>query len=190
MNSRRAKTMLGFVRETRASEIAEAALVLPIMFMVLMGIFWFGEAFSAIGTLTHAARMGARAAVAPTCSTCAAGTPATNAATAVNNALLAAHLNPNNLVANPTGAPNTLVSCADGSTPVNCDSSPTRVCVQENVQLSSTTNGGAGVCGIAVSLKYKYPYHFHLPCYPQPCTSLDLGNMALAGEAEMRLETQ
>ncbi|MGA9977139.1 MAG: TadE family protein, partial [Candidatus Sulfotelmatobacter sp.] len=44
------------------SEIAEAALVLPLMFMMLIGIFWFGQAFSMYGTITHAARQGARAA--------------------------------------------------------------------------------------------------------------------------------
>ena len=31
--------------DTRGSEIAEAAAVLPVMFMVLLGIFWFGQAF-------------------------------------------------------------------------------------------------------------------------------------------------
>ena len=37
------------VRETRAAEIAEAAAVLPLMFMILLGIFWFGQAFSMFG---------------------------------------------------------------------------------------------------------------------------------------------
>src|ERR1700730_4996481 len=55
---------------TRGSEVAEAALVLPLMFMILLGIFWFGQAFRIYGTLTHAAREGARAGVAPACSTC------------------------------------------------------------------------------------------------------------------------
>src|SRR5258707_13415365 len=56
--------------ETRGQEIAEAALVLPILFMLMLGIFWFGQAFSIYGTITHAAREGARAAVASVCATC------------------------------------------------------------------------------------------------------------------------
>ncbi len=34
------------LRETGGSEIAEAALVLPLMFMMLLAIFWCGQAFS------------------------------------------------------------------------------------------------------------------------------------------------
>src|SRR5260370_17176875 len=62
-------------RETRGQEIAEAALVLPIVFMLMLGIFWFGQAFSIYGTITHAAREGARAAVAPASATCATPLP-------------------------------------------------------------------------------------------------------------------
>ena len=58
-------------RDTRGTEIAEMAVVLPLLFMLLMGIFWFGQAFRVYGTLTQAARAGARAAVAPVCATCA-----------------------------------------------------------------------------------------------------------------------
>ena len=43
------------VRDTRGAEIAEAAAVLPLMFMMLLGIFWFGQAFSIYGTITRAA---------------------------------------------------------------------------------------------------------------------------------------
>ena len=40
------KTASRLSRETRGQEIAEAALVLPIVFMLMLGIFWFGQAFS------------------------------------------------------------------------------------------------------------------------------------------------
>src|SRR4030088_3672496 len=80
------------------SDLAEAALVLPLMFTILLGIFWFGQAFSIYGTLTHAARQGARAAVAPACATCS-GTndPSTNAYNAITSALQAAKLDPTKL---------------------------------------------------------------------------------------------
>src|ERR1700723_1742608 len=70
--------------ETRAAEIAEAAAVLPLMFMMLLGIFWFGQAFSTYGAITRAAQEGARAGAAPYCTTCSGtNTAATNAVNAV-----------------------------------------------------------------------------------------------------------
>jgi len=47
--------------ETTGAEIAEAAAVLPLMFMILLGIFWFGQAFSIYGAINRAAQEGARA---------------------------------------------------------------------------------------------------------------------------------
>jgi hypothetical protein len=181
-------------RSTRGSEIAETAMILPLLFMVFMAIFWFGQAFRIYGTLTHGARLGAEAAVAPLCTTC--GTPpptlaATNAKTAVYNALAAAHLDKNGLV--PYGAkwtPPVLCACGSVSTScvsssISCDGSVGDVCIQQNVQLSYPSQGGMGTCGISVSARYQYPYHFKIPL-----TSLDLGNMLLPGQAQMRQETQ
>lgn len=183
------------LRATDGSEIAEAALVLPLMFMMLLAIFWFGQAFSMYGTITHAARQGARAAVAPACTTCtAANTPAQNAYNAVQSALAASRLNPVNM-SRPTTAPalcscgSTNAACGGGSA-VACDASETSVCVQTNVQLSFSAKGGAGECGTSVSFQYKYPHHFYLPCAEWPCHSLDLGQMSLPAQAQMRIETQ
>ena len=50
---------------TTGSEIAEAALVLPIFFLIMLGIYWFGRAFNTYATINHAAREGA------TCGRCA-----------------------------------------------------------------------------------------------------------------------
>src|SRR5437868_476139 len=92
------------------SDLAEAALVLPLMFTILLGIFWFGQAFSIYGTITHAAREGARAAVAPVCTTCSAtNNPSQSAYDAVSSALLAAKLDPKNL--QPPTPPPGLCTC-------------------------------------------------------------------------------
>src|SRR5271167_625063 len=56
---------------TIGSEIAEAALVIPIFFLLMLGIYWFGRAFNTYATINHAAREGARVGVAQTCATCA-----------------------------------------------------------------------------------------------------------------------
>jgi hypothetical protein len=165
------------------------------LFMIVIAIFWFGQAFRIYGTLTTATRAGARAAVAPVCATCppAATSPGLVAQTAVQNAMAAAHLSTNQLV--PTSQWTTPVpaqcqcrSTGAGCTAVPCDGTVTiNMCVQENVQLSYPTNGqgGMGTCGTAVSLRYKYPFHFSIPF-----TNLDLGNVQLPGQAQERAETQ
>src|ERR1700704_3922446 len=96
------------------SDLAEAALVLPLMFTILLGIFWFGQAFSIYGTITHAARQGARAAVAPACTTCG-GTndPSQNAYDAIASALQAAKLDPKKL--QPPTTPPALCICGSNS---------------------------------------------------------------------------
>jgi hypothetical protein len=196
----------GLARNTRGSEIAEAAMILPLFFLIFLAVFWFGQAFRIYGTITRAAREGARAAVAPACTTCG-GTndPSANAWSAVQNAMLAAHLDPTQLQ-QPTILP-PVCSCspASGSNcsgganppPVACDGGQTKICVQGvthpssppplmvegNVQLSSTASGGAGVCGISVS--FQYPYKFWLPF-----TSLDNQTVNLRAQAQMRAETQ
>jgi len=185
-------------RDSRGQEIMEFALILPLLLMMLIGIFWFGQAFRIYGTLTHAARAGARAAVAPVCATCpSAGTPAQNAWNAVQAALNAANLNPNQLQ-QPTVLP-PVCQCVEGSAvtsctgssgsppPVNCDSGQNNICVQGTmgpaVVLSSPGFGGAGTCGISVS--FQYPYSFWLPY-----TSLDKRTIYLRAQAQMRSETQ
>ena len=44
---------------TDGAEIAEAALVLPLVFMLLLGIIWFGRAFNIYSTIQQAAQQGA-----------------------------------------------------------------------------------------------------------------------------------
>src|SRR5579864_262128 len=86
----------GLATENRGTEIAEAAAVLPLMFMILLGIFWFGQAFSTYGTITRAAQDGARAGAAPYCTTCTPGatSPDQNAFNAVKASMSAAKLDP------------------------------------------------------------------------------------------------
>jgi len=181
-------------RDAGGSEIAETAMVLPLFFMIFMAIFWFGQAYRIYGTLTQGARAGAEAAVAPICATCTAGTatPALNAQAAVYNSLAAAHLDKGSLVPVSSWTPPNLCVCIANnpnpsctSTPVTCDGTVSDVCVQKNVQLSYPSKGGMGTCGISVSARYKYGYSF-----PIPFTSLDLGNLQLPGQAQMRAETQ
>jgi hypothetical protein len=194
MTKRRWTALRRMAQDAGGTEIVEAALTLPLLFMFLIGIFWFGLAFFIYGTLAQGTRAGAEAAVAPVCTTCPAP-PATavaaNAQTAVYNSLAAAHLNKNNLVTTAGWTRPLLCDCgtvasqsACGAAKA-CDGSVTDVCVQENVQLSYPATGGAGTCGTSVSARYRYPVHFTVPL-----TDLNIGNVLLPGQAEMRSETQ
>jgi Flp pilus assembly protein TadG len=175
------KTLRRLVRETRAVEIAEAAAVLPLMFMILLGIFWFGQAFSIYGTITRAAQEGARAGAAPQCSTCAAGSGAAqNANSAVQTALSAAKLDISN-ARYPSPLP-TGFACTGGGS-VSCDGTAANVCVQTGIQLSNTASGGAGVCGISVS--FQYPFQFWLPFTP-----LNKQRIWMTAAAHARIESQ
>jgi Flp pilus assembly protein TadG len=186
-------------RDTQGAEIAETAMVLPLVFVMLIAVFWFGQAFRIYGAITHAAREGARAAVAPSCATCTAATTSTqNAITAVTNAMNAAHLNTAQFQPLASWTAPSLCPCGSsnsscGGNAVSCDPAGTssKVCVQPGVQLSYVSpQGGAGSCGTSVSFRYKYGSRFTLPCWPQPCTPLNLGNINLPAQAQMRLETQ
>ena len=133
---RRAQRIIRRLRaETHGTEIAEAAAVLPLMFMVLLGIFWFGQAFSIYGAITRAAQEGARAGAARYCTTCTtANSVTTNATNAVNNALRQSRLDPAKVQS---------------------------LSVQPLMQMTSTTSGTNGVNGVSVS--FKYPFQFWFP---------------------------
>jgi Flp pilus assembly protein TadG len=182
------KTTRRLAREARGQEIAEAALVLPIVFMLMLGIFWFGQAFRIYGTITHAAREGARAAVAPLCATC--GTPlnppavAQNAVNALQNALLAAKLDPAQPKKYPVTRP-ALSLCTTGAA-AQCDGTQLTnagVCVQDNVQLSGVNSTGLAGCGVSVS--FQYPYQFWLPF-----TSLNKQLIFVPAQARMKMESR
>jgi len=172
--------------DTRGAEIAEAAAVLPIMFMILLGIFWFGQAFSIYGAITRAAQDGARAGSLPFCATCNGDNTltayATNAVNAVQNDLLASKLDPT--LAQWPASHTALPACAVGGGSKDCDNSAsTRVCVQAPIQLTNSGLGATGLCGISVSI--SYPYRFWLPF-----TSISKQTILITASSRMRLETR
>ena len=190
------RTLGRLVSETRGAEIAEAAAVLPLMFMMLLGIFWFGQAFSIYGAITRAAQEGARAGSFPYYATCTTANCANtlsqyaaNAVTATNNALVASNLNP--LLAQATPAPtfNYCVSSVGGGGggggPTCAGAGVPYICVQTPVQLATSAPalGGTGVCGTAVT--FQYPFQFWLPL-----TSLNKQKIWLTAQARARMETR
>jgi hypothetical protein len=57
------------------------------------------------------------------------------------------------------------------------------MCVQTNVQITNTTGGATGVCGVAVT--FQYPFQFYLPF-----TSLNKQKIWITASARVRMETQ
>src|SRR5215470_7833882 len=109
------------------AEIAEAAVVLPIAFMFLLGIVWFGRAFNIYTTITQAAQQGAITAARPSCATCTNSfPPASIAAGKVVDVLKASGLDENQII---SYQPPSLKSCVTGALGPDCDCNSSKVCV-------------------------------------------------------------
>lgn len=163
---------------TGGQEIAEAAIVLPLLFMLLLGIYWFGRAFNIYGTINHAAREGARVGIVSTCASCSIpNNPASNAqiASAVTQALQASKLDPNSVsVYSPS-----LTFC--GGLPASCNSpsSNGNITICSNVQFN--VGSSSPVCGTSVSFKYPFQFWF-------PFTSLNMQKFLLTADVQMKTE--
>ena len=157
------------LRRTEASEIAEAALVLPVVFLFMLGIIWFGRAFNIYSTIQQAAQQGAILAARPSCATCAAyscGSVSTNfpcdatvyqAVTAVMNA---SSVTPSEITDSrsfPAGTcttNNSVTVCRDVQLNAT-QSNPPTIAPCASVSTPST------VCGVLVT--FQYPFSFSLP---------------------------
>jgi hypothetical protein len=157
----------GLFKQDRGSEVAEAAVVLPVLFLLLFSIYWFGRGFNTYGTINHAAREGARAAAVPACASCAvtcvwqsSNLPCDMVVvTAVNNALTAAHLDPT--LAQPS-PPSPLPTACPGVFPAGgcAQSSSKTFTVCRNMALNPTSTLPQA-CGVIIS--FKYPYQLAVP---------------------------
>jgi hypothetical protein len=175
------------LRSTEASEIAEAAVVLPVVFLFLLGVIWFGRAFNIYATIQQAAQQGAITAARPVCATCdslnTTPFPSTDAVDkAVSAVMQASSVDPAQIV-NPTGNP-----------PVGCAFSTAHnitICQQVLLNSSSATQLQScpsppdptpiQICGTLVT--FQYPFQFYLPY-----TSLNLSKIILTAQAQSRTE--
>src|SRR6267378_1916166 len=136
------------------TEIAEAALVLPLIFMFLLGIVWFARAFNIYSTITQAAQHGAILAARPTCATCGNTFPTdSQVIDAVSAVMQASNLDPNLISQNPPSGP--LAFCPP---PAGCPPSP-KITICRSVALNNPVTPGQ--CGVVVS--FKYPFQLYLP---------------------------
>jgi len=170
-------------RSAAGSEIAEAALVLPVVFVFLLGIIWFGRAFNVYSTIQQAAQQGALVAARPTCATCGNAQAAVGAVTAtVEAAMNASSLNPGQIMASN---PKPILCPSPPYASAKCSTASDNVAVCFNTQLNALQSGSqtsqAPVCGTLVS--FQYPFQFYLPF-----TSLNLTQVILTAQAQSRME--
>jgi hypothetical protein len=181
---------LKHVRDSSASEIAEAAVILPLLFMLLLSIYWFGRAFAIYGTIHQAAREAVRVAATPSCANCQApqfqaqacpwqgsALPCDNIVlAAVTQVLGAANLDPKR--SQPL-MPSPVPPACPGIVPEGlcAPDSANQVVICRNVVLNQN-NSSSPVCGAIVS--FQYPYQFALPF-----TSLGNQNILLKAQAEL-----
>jgi hypothetical protein len=181
LNIKRIACRLGnTVGSTDGAEIAEAAVVLPLVFMLLLGIVWFGRAFNIYSTITQAAQQGAITAARASCATC---TPSNNFPidATVDNAIYAvmraSSLNPAQIPANPN--PPTPMPCAN---PPGACTTSSNITICRNVQLNPNPGATQPLqCGSMVS--FQYPFQFYLPF-----TSLNMQGITLSAQAQSRME--
>lgn len=153
------------LRANDGAEIAEFAVVLPVVVLFLFGILWFGRAYNIYTTITLAAREGAKVAVvgsAASCATCGAPpAPAAAAAAAaarISDVLQASRIDPGQAqVYSPNPAPTGGLCGTMTTTPATMGLGT--VNVYNNAQLNSGTSGPPA-CGTVVS--FQYPFNFFL----------------------------
>jgi hypothetical protein len=175
------------------AEIAEAALVLPCVFMLLLGIVWFGRAFNIYSTIQQAAQQGAITAARNTCASCGdTQTLVTAVDTVVSNVLQASNLDPTKIQPPGSmpicGAGQTCATCPTPWPPGSCTTGTTQgadIYVCQNVQINPVASGVTQTqptqCGSVVS--FQYPFQFYLPF-----TSLNLQQIILTAQAQSRME--
>lgn len=175
-------SLLKKLGRTDGAEIAEVALVLPLVFMFLLGIVWFGRAFSIYATITQAAEQGAIVAARPTCATCGNSFTNSDVNNAVNAVMNAARLDTSQMQPNASGAPTFCQS--PPAPPGQCSPvvPPNQITICRAVVLNSPVAANSTPqCGVTVS--FTYPFRFFLPF-----TSLNMQQVNLTAHAESRME--
>jgi hypothetical protein len=178
------KRIVKQLASAEAAEIAEAAMVLPLVFMLLLGIVWFGRAFNIYSTITQAAQQGAITAARSSCVTCG-NTPTldTTVEDAVVAVLQSSNLKPGPIMSGPKPTMNACPSppAPPGGACINTSAHHLWLC--RNVQLNPPPagTGQPPQCGTVVS--FQYPFESYLPF-----TSLNLQSIMMSTQAQSRME--
>jgi TadE-like protein len=154
------KRLRHLVADVGGSEIAETAVVLPLVVMLIFGIIWFGRALNIYATIHRAAHEAAQAGANNSCATCGNTVPSqANVQTNVVNPILqAAHMDPGLAT----------FSLQPGQ-PLNTGSNPVEV-------------------GTIATLSYPWSFRLNgVTCCPMGLAPINLG-VTLTAQAEARGE--
>ncbi|HZP63082.1 MAG TPA: TadE/TadG family type IV pilus assembly protein [Terriglobales bacterium] len=175
------------IRGSEATEIAEAALVLPLLLTLLLGILWLGRAYNVYAAMNHAAREGARAAAGPCCATCGctAGRippfydPDQIAQQVIAPILTASRVNTSQITSvspppNVVACPGVALQCLQSTV-----SPSITVCQNVDLGIPSPNPPVPPVCGSAVYFQYNFTF---------PYAPAGVGTIPLTGEATSRTE--
>ena len=165
---------------TEGAEILEAALVLPLVFMFLLGTIWFGRAFNIYSTIQQAAQQGAIAAARASCATCGNAETAPGAVdTVVSNVLQADNLSLSQIQKWEANTPTPgLLDCPAPAPAHSCSLTGNKIWVCSSVLLNSATQPAQ--CGAMVS--FQYPFSFSL------LSLTSLGSVTMSAQAQSRME--
>jgi len=163
-------------------------MVLPLVFMLLLGSVWFGRAFNIYSTITQAAQQGAVTAARPVCATCPSGAGwngtgfpnDTTVGNAVASILQASSIDPNSIPASPNPG---LLPCPSPPAPPGgtCNAGPNNIWICRAVQLNPAAVTQPVQCGTVVSFQYPFQFYF-------PFTSLSMQQITMSAQAQSRME--
>jgi Flp pilus assembly protein TadG len=171
---------------TDGAEIAEVALVLPLVFTLLLGIIWFGRAFNIYATIQQAAQQGAITAARNSCATCG-NAASTNVVNVISAVMQASNLNPGQITA--SASPGLPACPLPSPAPPGgaCTATTDNIWVCSNVQLNAPATQPQPAtqspqCGTVVS--FQYPFTFNLNLF----TALNMQQVILSAQAQSRME--
>jgi hypothetical protein len=179
---------------TEAAEIAELAVVLPLLFTVIFAIFSFARAYNIYSTMTRAAQEAARIAATPVSPSgssvnvppsCATATgpgqfpPDTCIAQAAVDVLTTSHLSPQR--ASQLSVTTSSIACPQPAAARSCRAATgggASIYICSNVVLNPSSS--AQTCGTVVSLQYNYEF--------LPIPFFRVASIQIPAQAQMRME--
>lgn len=178
------RRFLKLALDNHAAEVAELAVVLPILFTMIFAIFSFGRAYNIYSTVTRAAQEGARVAVTPACASCTpyscpGGTSEypcdASVAKAVTDALAASNLDSGQI---KPWAPS--MDACPAPAPSEPCSRFNNITVCRGVILNSSPTTTPQACGTVVQFKYSYQ--------PLPIPFFPTTTIGIPARAQMWME--
>lgn len=162
-------------------ELAEAAIILPVLFLILLAIFWFGRAFNVGSTIDRAAREGVKAAGRPTCATC--GNALQSPSQVV--AQVASVLSADNLYISRVKSYSPPFACA-ASPPPTCQSqNSVQICTGVPITCGSVTCSPSASCGPNAELGVRVSFAYETPL---PLTIANISVVTIHANAQSEPE--